>query len=248
MEDIINKYRQARKGNTDLVVVEGVHAFKHAVRFGAEVVHVALAPDSQARELLLKFGGEAEVAELDKYVEAVGTDVWLGLTPNPPDTGIVALMKKPKLGGRTAKFVGDTVVFIENPQSIFNVGAIVRTAVAAGMRSFAISGRHNPWHADCVSTARGLNFALDYINIISIEELKELAKSGGYKLLAMEVGGEDISKVELPKKKVLIFGTERDGISKELSDISDLHVSLPMREGVSSLNLASSVAAVLYSS
>lgn len=247
MEDLINKYRQARKGNTDLVVVEGVHAFKHAIRFGAEVVHVALAPESEAHELLREFGGEAELAELDKYAEVVSADVWGGLTPHPPDTGVVALMKKPKLRSSTSKFIGDTVVFIENPHSLFNVGAIVRTAVAAGVRSFAISGRHNPWHADCVSTARGLNFALEYINVVSIEELKELAQSGEYKLVAMEVGGEDISKVELPKKKILIFGTERDGISKELSDISDLHASLPMREGVSSLNLASSVAAALYS-
>jgi len=35
LEDIVNKYRQARKGNTGIVVIEGAHAFKHTVRFGA---------------------------------------------------------------------------------------------------------------------------------------------------------------------------------------------------------------------
>jgi tRNA G18 (ribose-2'-O)-methylase SpoU len=65
-------------------------------------------------------------------------------------------------------------------------------------------------------------------------------------MCALEVGGVYITKKELPKKKVLVFGTERDGISQELSAMAEQHVALPMREGVSSLNLASSVTAVLY--
>ncbi len=241
--NLANTYRQARKGNTELVVVEGAHAIKHALRFGAEFVHIAMSKDSDAIKILKEFGTVQEAQYVQEYADEVVDDIWSELSPNPPDTGIIALAKKPKTA---PEFVGDTVVFIENPHSLFNVGAIIRTAVAAGVRSFAISGRHNPWHADCVSTARGLNFALEYVDIINVDELKELASTGGYELYAMEVGGEDVTKAVLPKKKVLIFGTERDGISPELSALAHKHLSLPMREGVSSLNLASSVAATLY--
>ncbi len=247
LEDIVNKYRQARKGNTELVVIEGAHAFKHAVRFGAEIVHVALSSDSEARGLLERFGTEIELNKLDKYSEIVSNEIWSNLSVHPPDTGLIALAKKPlKLGDRATKFTGDTVIFIEDPHSLFNVGAIIRTAVAVGVTSLAISGRHNPWHADCISTARGLNFALEYLSVISIEELKDLAESGEYIICAMEVGGENILKTKLPKKRVLVFGTERDGISPGLSSLASKHLSLPMREGVSSLNLANSVSGVLY--
>ncbi len=45
---------------------------------------------------------------------------------------------------------------------------------------------------------------------------------------------------------ILAFGTERDGLSEELLAAADARVSLPMEPGVSSLNLATSVAATLY--
>ena len=43
-----------------------------------------------------------------------------------------------------------------------------------------------------------------------------------------------------------LLGTERHGLSRELLDSADARVSIPMRAGVSSLNLATSVAAVLF--
>ena len=45
---------------------------------------------------------------------------------------------------------------------------------------------------------------------------------------------------------MLVFGTERAGLSDAMKARADRVVALPMREGVSSLNLATSVAAVLY--
>ena len=45
---------------------------------------------------------------------------------------------------------------------------------------------------------------------------------------------------------MLAFGTERNGLSEELLARADERISIPMRAGVSSLNLATSVAAVLF--
>jgi tRNA G18 (ribose-2'-O)-methylase SpoU len=50
----------------------------------------------------------------------------------------------------------------------------------------------------------------------------------------------------MPSRAVLAFGTERRGISEGLLAHADHRVSIPMRPGVSSLNLATSVAAVLF--
>jgi TrmH family RNA methyltransferase len=45
---------------------------------------------------------------------------------------------------------------------------------------------------------------------------------------------------------VYVFGSERDGISAELKKSATKIVRLPMQDGVSSLNLATSVSATLY--
>jgi TrmH family RNA methyltransferase len=65
-------------------------------------------------------------------------------------------------------------------------------------------------------------------------------------LLAIDPEGEPLQPGELPPRAVLAFGTERYGLSDELRARADASVSIPMRPGVSSLNLATSVAAVLF--
>ena len=51
----------------------------------------------------------------------------------------------------------------------------------------------------------------------------------------------------MPERAILAFGTERHGLSDAILCRADLRLGIPMREGVSSLNLATAVAAVLYS-
>ena len=66
-------------------------------------------------------------------------------------------------------------------------------------------------------------------------------------LVAIDPGGEDLAPGVLPPRAILAFGTERYGLSAALLERADARVGIPMREGVSSLNLATSVAAVLFS-
>jgi TrmH family RNA methyltransferase len=65
-------------------------------------------------------------------------------------------------------------------------------------------------------------------------------------LLAIDPRGDPLEPCALDARAVLAFGTERHGLSDELLARADARVSIPMREGVSSLNLATSVAAVLF--
>ena len=244
--NITEQYRQARKGNIDTIVLEGAHAFKHAVRFGAEIVHVALKENSEAKQVLKKFGGESEILELEKYAKIVPNEIWSTLSPNNPATGLIALAKKPIM---QKALVGNTAVFLENPNSLFNVGAIIRTLAAAGVASIVVSGRNNPWHADCISTSRGLHFAMKHISHInSINELTALAEHSTYTPYALDTDTDfeiHMLKTDI-NKKLFMFGTERDGLSEEATTIAKRVVKIPMQKGVSSLNLAASVAVVVY--
>ena len=65
-------------------------------------------------------------------------------------------------------------------------------------------------------------------------------------LLALDPGGEPLDPGALDPRAILAFGTERHGLSDELLARADARISIPMRAGVSSLNLATSVAAVLF--
>ncbi|MGC1853583.1 MAG: TrmH family RNA methyltransferase, partial [Solirubrobacterales bacterium] len=65
-------------------------------------------------------------------------------------------------------------------------------------------------------------------------------------LIAIDPGGGDLRSAELPSRAILAFGTERYGLSEALLERADARLGIPMRAGVSSLNLATAVAAVLF--
>ena len=65
-------------------------------------------------------------------------------------------------------------------------------------------------------------------------------------LVALDPDGVVVDPGEIPPRSLLVFGTERYGISEEIERKADMRVRIPMREGVSSLNVATAVAAVLY--
>jgi tRNA G18 (ribose-2'-O)-methylase SpoU len=69
---------------------------------------------------------------------------------------------------------------------------------------------------------------------------------GDRPLLALHPEGEELSPGSIPDRAVLAFGSERSGLSEGLLARADLTRSIPMREGVSSLNLGAAVAVTLY--
>ena len=116
-------------------------------------------------------------------------------------------------------------------------------ALVAGSVGLLTTGTHDPWHPDALRGAAGLHFALPVARLQRLEELERT----GRPLLAVDPEGEQLDPLALPPRAILAFGTERYGLSRELTARADGRVSIPMRPGVSSLNLATSVAAVLFS-
>jgi TrmH family RNA methyltransferase len=134
------------------------------------------------------------------------------------------------------------LVLLEDPRDLGNMGACVRVAAAADAAGVLTLGGHDPWHPDAIRGAAGLHYALP---VARLDGLDALAASGR-PLVALDPDGEPLRPAALGTDTVLAFGSERRGLSGELRDRAQACVSIPMRAGVSSLNLATSVAAVLY--
>jgi TrmH family RNA methyltransferase len=233
------RFRTARR-DPDLTVVEGFHALKHALRFGAELVEAAaIDPDSlesMAGDLAPDLAGQ-----LAGRVEAVDKETLASLVPLVPHTGVAAIARRPPvdLEAALADPAPAPAVLLEQPRNMGNIGACIRVAAAAGAAALITTGENDPWHPDAVRGAAGLQFALP---VASVESLPPSDRP----LLAIDPDGEELAPERLPARAILAFGTERHGLSSEVFERADARVSIPMREGVSSLNLATSVAIVLF--
>ena len=134
------------------------------------------------------------------------------------------------------------MVFLEDPRDLENIGAVIRVAAAADIAAVCISGPADIWHPAVIRGGTGLHFALPVINV-SLEEILKLDRQK----LSLDPTGKEETLVNTTTNAIFIFGTERHGISDSLLKKSDHIIRLPMKDGVSSLNLATSVAATLYS-
>jgi RNA methyltransferase, TrmH family len=233
------RFRTARR-DPELTVVEGFHALKHALRFGAELVEAVAVDPEELERLAAELAPDLR-GQLASRVERVDAETLAGLVPLFPRTGVVAIARRPPLdlAATLAEERAAPVVLLEQPRNMGNIGACIRVAAAADAAAVLCTGENNPWHPDAVRGAAGLHFALP---VAAIESLPQ----SGRPLLAIDPEGEELDPVEIPARAVLAFGTERHGLSGEVFERADARVSIPMREGVSSLNLATSVAIVLF--
>jgi TrmH family RNA methyltransferase len=223
-----------------LVILDGFHAVKHALRFGADVVDVMALPGSDWRVVARELAPDV-LDELERRVREAPVSEFRQYSPQQHPTGIVALALRPVYkvapeqdGARRAP-----AVLLENPRRLGNVGAVVRVAAAAGASGVTVLGDMDPWHPAAIRGSAGLHFALP---VTSGESLDQLAGP----VVVLDPEGEPINQAEMPAGSLLVFGTERQGVSEELKRRADLKLALPMQPGVSSLNLATSVAATLY--
>jgi TrmH family RNA methyltransferase len=236
---IAEQFRAARR-DQGLAVLEGFHAVMHALRFGAELVAL-VGTDADGAERLARSLAPDLRGRFAESLRTVAPETFAQLAPQAPRTGVMAIARRPPVDVPAA--LSDPrplpVVLLEDPRNLGNMGACVRVAAAANVAAVLTTGSQDPWQPDVLRGAAGLHFALP------VARIGQLGLHGR-RLIAVDPDGEALDFARLPSRAVLAFGTERYGISEELLAQADQSVSIPMRDGVSSLNLATSVAAILF--
>ncbi|MFJ3231419.1 TrmH family RNA methyltransferase [Streptomyces sp. NPDC086787] len=239
MTDPVTRWRE-RAGSA--VLLDGFHALKHALRFGAEIL-VAVTTDRRAA---LALAGELapDVRDaLDALLAEVPEGTYASFVPRPHPTAVAALAVRPsreaQLGvlARTPRTA--PVVLLDDPRNLGNAGAVIRLAAGFGATGVVTTGTLDPWHPTVVRGGAGLHFAT------AVERVTAAELPPG-PLFALDPEGDDLRGVKLPDDAVLAFGSERSGLSGELRARADHLLALPMRPQVSSYNLATSVAMTLY--
>ena len=221
----------------ELVVLEGFHAIKHALRFGAVLEDLVAEDPARLRALAEALAPDVGGALLDRARSGAVAE----LTANDVPTGVVATARRPPVDV-AALLAGPgegPVVLLDEPRHLGNVGAAIRVAAAAGADGLLTTGDADPWHPAAVRGAAGLQFALP------VARLDALGATGR-PLVALDPEGAPLTAAAIPAGAVLAFGSERHGLSAAVRGRADATLALPMAPGVSSLNLATSVAAALY--
>ncbi|MFI6245016.1 TrmH family RNA methyltransferase [Streptomyces sp. NPDC051016] len=224
------------------VLLDGFHALKHALRFGAEVP-VAVTTD-RAATLALADELAPDVRDaLAALLTEVPPETYTSLVPRPHPTAVAALAVRPSREAnlRALAHLPRTapIVVLDEPRNLGNAGAVIRLAAGFGTTGVITTGTLDPWHPTVVRGGAGLHFATA-VERLTVPELPPGP------VFALDPEGEDIRGTKLPDDAILAFGSERTGLSPDLRARADHLLRLPMRPQVSSYNLATSVAMTLF--
>ncbi|HET7338327.1 MAG TPA: RNA methyltransferase [Candidatus Dormibacteraeota bacterium] len=129
------------------------------------------------------------------------------------------------------------LIVLDRIQDPGNVGAIARTAAAAGAPAMAmLSGTADPYGPKAVRASAGNVFRLK----VAKAQWKELAALDGYGAAA--TGGAPLAEAPIESAGMIVLGSEAHGLSRQ-----DLKlVTVPLTEGVESLNVAAAAALILF--
>jgi len=226
--------------DTGRVRLDGIHPLKHALRFGA-TVELAVSPDKGA---LLDLARELCPDLVDRFrdlVLEVAPSLFAALGP-PPPSPVLAIARKPEVepAALLARSDPAPIVLLDRPVHAGNLGAVVRVAAALGAAGVIAVGGADPWSPVALRGAAGLQFALPAARVARLPERIRRP------LVAFHPEGVPLSEEPLPTGALLAFGSERHGLDPELRARAHVVRAIPMRSGVSSLNLATAVAIVLW--
>lgn len=138
------------------------------------------------------------------------------------------------------------IVVLDHLEDPHNFGAIIRTSEALGVDAIIIpTDRSVKVNSTVVKTSVG---AIEYIPIIRVVNLNNTIrklKEDGYWIIATDMDGEDYSKIDYNMPVCIVIGNEGKGISRMVSENSDIIASIPMKGKINSLNASVSCAIVL---
>lgn len=141
------------------------------------------------------------------------------------------------------------IVALEDLTISGNIGAIVRTSLAFGVGGIVLLNTESVDIFDrrLIRASRGHIFSLPIVTVTT-EEFINFCKQNGFSILVMDGDADhSIEKiVSSSKRLVIVFGSEKDGVSQALKESATLQVQIPTHSKVESLNVSTAAGIMLY--
>ena len=221
------KYRD----ENGLYIAEGVKMVKEALEKGKKIRFIILT--EKAENLIYLKSTSAEVL-------IVSDDVFSSISGETTPQGALAVIEK---GVSTLNSPKDSCLFLDGVSDPANVGAIIRTAVACGITEIYMA---TPC-ADAYSP-KAVRASMSGIYSVKVYEgtAEELLEVISLPIYVADMNGENIFSFEEKEKFCLVIGNEGHGVSPLLRQKANKILSIPMQNGVESLNAGVSAGILMY--
>lgn len=141
----------------------------------------------------------------------------------------------------------DKIIILDHIEDPHNLGAIIRTCEAAGIKNIILpKDRSAKINGTVAKVSAG---TVNNINIAQVSNLTNTIntlKKQGYWIIGTTLDGKDFKKIDYSGKIAIVIGNEGKGISKLVQKNCDFLVTIPMNGTVNSLNASVAAALIIF--
>jgi tRNA G18 (ribose-2'-O)-methylase SpoU len=169
-------------------------------------------------------------------------------------SGIVAVgRRKPDLSFEQLSVLDrSTATFVICPEtaSAENMGSLIRISAAFGVDAIVLGERCcDPFWRQSIRVSMGTIFSIPLVRSDDLlRDLRRLKERWGFEMVAtvLDERAEPLNRVLRGKRLCILFGNEAQGLDQQTLEVCDRQITVPMRQGVDSLNVAVAAGIVLY--
>ena len=216
-------------------LIEGEHLVTSCMDagWGLETLILSASSSSRFRSLVSRAGSSAVLADA----------AFRSISDAEAPAGIAAEIALP--AAKPALGSAKCCVFLERVQDAGNVGAILRSAAAFGIRHAVLGiGCADAWSPKVLRAGMGAHFAMEIEERAGLAEA--FARFGGKLACTAARGGTPLAEADLSGRLGWVFGSEGQGVSAALARLAALKVTIPMPGASESLNVAAAAAVCFY--
>jgi len=228
-----------------MAILSGVHPIAEALKAGRPLERLLVAKGAGGPRLqeIIDLARRASVQV--RFEPRAALDRLAGSSAHQ---GVVALGAAKQYAGLDSAASSELVVVLDGVEDPHNLGAIIRTAHAAGAGSIIVPERRAAGVTDVVAKAAA--GALEHLPIARVTNinraLEDLKKRGFWIYGLDERGTETYDRVKFATPTALVFGGEGSGLHELVRRHCDALVRIPMAGRISSLNVSVAAGVVLF--
>ena len=228
-------------------LIEGIKIVKEAIAENAKIKQIIMCEDFADNVELDK----DTLYELAKHnLIYVTRNIMDSLSDVKTPQGIIGVVEKNKIEEiveTKVDYTQDIIIALDGVQDPGNLGTIIRTADSANLNQIIISKTSaDPYNPKVVRSTMGTIFRVNIIETENLVEELQKTKSNGFKVMVTSLdSSKSIYKTEF-NKKVIVIGNEANGVSKEVQNIADEKVKIPMLGKTESLNASVAASIMIY--
>ena len=224
-------------------IIEGIKMLKEAIDQKAKINKVIFSESFIENNSIEEFL-EANISESD--IICVSDTIFKIITEVGTPQGVLAIIEKNE--EIDINLLDDEIfIALDNLQDPGNLGTILRTADSANIKNILVSkGTVDCYSSKVVRSTMGAIYRCKVIECENLQKSLEILNDKGYNIIVTALDAKETIYDINYSKSVIVIGNEANGVSKEVQDIANKKVIIPMLGKTESLNASVAAGIIIY--